>query len=323
MILKICATLTFGLVILLLPNLAQTQQAFRFIALGDMPYGASDEVFGPYKSLIAIINRKAPDFTVHLGDIKDGTTPCSDAALREQLAFLNSIEGPVLYTPGDNEWTDCHRQKAGAHNPLERLSFIRKMFFANSRQSLGRSPIAIERQADVMTRYADYVENVRLTKAGVQIITAHVVGSNNNFETRDLDAASEFFSRDKANVAWIENSFDKAIANDAKAIILLIHADMFEFSFIARKERFLRHSGYRNFGEAVVDSARAFARPVLLVFGDGHQFSISRPFARRAPNIVALEVYGAQAMHAVEIAVNPDDPAVFSISQVFNPASPQ
>ena len=43
-----------------------------------------------------------------------------------------------------------------------------------------------------MDGYADYVENVRFEMAGVHVITAHVVGSNNNFETRDLAAANEF-----------------------------------------------------------------------------------------------------------------------------------
>ena len=118
--------------------------------------------------------------------------------------------------------------------------------------------------------------------------TAHVVGSNNNFETRDLAAANEFFTRDKATIAWLDANFDRAIGDGAQAVVLLIHADMFEFSFIARKERFLPHSGYRNFGEALIDKARTFARPVLLVFGDGHQFGFSRPFAQRAPNIILL-----------------------------------
>ena len=138
------ATLVLGIAVLLSPPLAQAQQPFRFIALGDMPYEVTDAVFGPYNSLIKVINRKAPAFTVHLGDLKGGSTPCSDRALLEQLAFLNSIEGPVLYTPGDNEWTDCHRAKAGGHDPLERLAFIRKTFFANAARSLGRHPMAVE-----------------------------------------------------------------------------------------------------------------------------------------------------------------------------------
>ena len=34
---------------------------------------------------------------------------------------LSNLRGPVIYTPGDNEWTDCHRVNNGGYNPLERL----------------------------------------------------------------------------------------------------------------------------------------------------------------------------------------------------------
>jgi hypothetical protein len=193
MIRTLRAALICSVAAFLSPSLAQTQESFRFVALGDMPYGDPDVEFGPYKSLIKVINRKVPAFTVHLGDIKSGSTPCSDQALIEQLAFLNSIDGPVLYTPGDNEWTDCHRAKAGGYDPLERLTFIRKTFFAGGARSLGGTPMAVERQADAMNDYAAYVKNIRFKIAGVHVITAHVVGSNNNFKTRDLAAANELF----------------------------------------------------------------------------------------------------------------------------------
>ena len=287
-----------------------------------MPYSDYDASFDRYRTLISIINQRAPRFTVHLGDIKDGYNPCSDVALSAQLDLLNAIDGPVLYTPGDNEWTDCYREKAGAYSPLERLAFIRKTFFVQGARTLGRRRIAVERQADVMSDYRKYVENVRFAIGGVRVISAHVVGSNNNFEVRDRAAANEFFDRDQANIAWLGNSIDLAIAADASAIVLLIHADMFDLGFLPRREVFLRHSGYLNFGEALIDKARAFARPILLVFGDGHKFGISRPFRRRAPNILAVEVHGARNMHAVEVLVDPTDPAVFSVRQVINPASP-
>ncbi len=163
-----------------------------------MPYGDTQKVIGPYKSLIKIINRKKPAFTVHLGDIKAEATPCTDQMLRDQFALMNLFDGSVLYTPGDNEWTDCRRKKAGGYDPIERLAFIRKIFFAGSSRSLGRAPMVIERQADAMNDYSDYVENARFTLAGVHIITAHVVGSNNGFESQDRAVATEFFGRNKA-----------------------------------------------------------------------------------------------------------------------------
>lgn len=308
-------------VILLASGPGLATEAFRFIALGDMPYGEPDKVYPVFRKLIGVINQRNPEFTIHVGDIKSGTTPCTDQALRDQLDFMNSISGPVLYTPGDNEWTDCHRVAAGGYDPLERLAFIRKTFFARPR-SLGKTPMKIERQADGIGAFGAYVENARFAKNGIHVITAHVVGSNNNFEVRDKAAVSEFFERDRAGIAWLTANFDKAMAENAKAVVVAIHADMFDIAFVARKQQFSRHSGYKNFAEKLIEKARLFARPVLLIYGDGHVFGLDRPLSRHAPNILALEVHGPRDMRAVEVGVDPNDPAVFSVRQVINPDAP-
>jgi len=157
-------------------------------------------------------------------------------------------------------------------------------------------------------------------KDGVMVMTAHVVGSNNNFEVRDPAAVAEFFARDAANVAWLQNSFDAAIAADAKAVVVAFQADMFEFDFNEfGDETFLRHSGFVNFGNALVAKAAEFGKPVLIVYGDSHIFRVTRPFPTTAANIMALEVFGDKDMNAVEVTVNPDDAAVFSFTPVINP----
>ena len=61
-----------------------------------------------------------------------------------------------------------------------------------------------------MPAYAGYVENSRFARNDVQFIGVHVVGSNNGFEAQDPAAATEFFARDKANVAWIDDGFKRA-----------------------------------------------------------------------------------------------------------------
>ena len=301
---------------------AATAEPFTFVALGDMPYGQPEEVFPPFETLIDTINQRAPAFTIHIGDTKSGGTPCSDQMLKAQLDYLNSFESAVVYTPGDNEWTDCHREAAGAFDPLERLAHIRATYFDQPSASFGQKPIDVESQAVVMAdAYAGFPENVRFARDGVHFVTAHVVGSNNNFEVRDADAALEFFARDAANVAWLADSFDQAAASDARALVLAIHADMFEFDFDEfGEEGFLRHSGFKNFGETLVAKAPAFGRPVLLIFGDSHVFRVFRPFPVTAGNVVALEVFGADDMHAVEVSVDPDDPAVFGFTPLLNPA---
>ena len=297
---------------------------FTFVALGDMPYGPREQAYPPFKALIEEINRRAPVLTIHVGDIKSGWTPCSDQRLLEQRDFMNRFASALIYTPGDNEWTDCHRAQAGGFDPLDRLRFIRTHFFRTA-GSLGRQPIRLERQADVMRGFEPFVENSRFRRGGVWFVTAHVVGSNNNLEdppVEDPGAAPEFFARDRANRVWLADSFDKAAAATAKAVVVAIHADVFRDGFDPERETFAPASGFKGFGELLIMKAQSFRKPVLLLFGDSHEFQVFRPFARSAGNLTAVQVYGADHMHAVEIRVDPDTASVFTVKPVQNPVLP-
>lgn len=296
-------------------------ESFRFVAPGDMPYGAPEKVYEPYEQLIRAVNDRRPALVVHVGDIKSGSTPCSDELLREQRAFLDRFAAPLLYTPGDNEWTDCHREKAGGFDPLERLAFLRRSFFDDPSRSLGGTPVTVESQALIMPAdHADFRENRRYRHGGVLFVTLHVVGSNNNFEIRSPAATSEFFARERAALAWLSDSFAEAARSGDRAVVVAMQADMFESGFDREEEAFAGHSGFGRIGPALAREAAAFARPVLLIYGDSHLLRLDQPFRRTAPNLLALQVSGAEDMHAVEVGVDTDDPAVFSFRPVWNPA---
>jgi Calcineurin-like phosphoesterase len=292
---------------------AAQAEPFTIIALGDAPYGKPEEVYPTYETLIKTVNDRAPQLVIHVGDIKSGSTPCSDELILQQLAFMNTFTAPVLYTPGDNEWTDCYRKNAGEFDPLERLAFLRKTFFAQPK-TLGAPTM------DVTSQTVDGMpENARMIMNEVMFVTAHVVGSNNNFEIRDANAVTEFFARDAANLKWLEESF--AAAAESKALVLSIQADMFEFDWNEfDDETWLRHSGFQNFGNKLIELSAAFGKPVLLVYGDSHMYRQSRPFPTKAPNVLALEVPGETLMHAVEITIDPATTGVFSTAIVINPA---
>ena len=300
---------------------AAQAETFTFVALGDNPYGKPEVVNPSFEALIETINARAPSFVLHIGDFKSGSTPCDDTMMQTQLGYMNSFAAATIYTPDDNEWTDCHREKAGRFDPLERLAYLRANFFKDTAMSLGKVPVAEEVQSVLMAdKFGKFSENRRFVKAGVMVMTAHVVGSNNNFEVRNIGAVTEFIERDAANVAWVEASFDAAIKGNAKAVVLGFQADMFEFDFNAfGDETFLRHSGFGNFAGALVKKAAEFGKPVLIVYGDSHQFKVTRPFPTTGANILALEVYGETDMNAVEVTVKPDDAAVFSFTPVINP----
>jgi hypothetical protein len=312
--------LGLALVLALAGVAAASAETFRFVALGDMPYGDPAKTLPQFRALIGEINARNPAFAIHVGDIKSGSTECSDAAYQEQLDLLNTFNSALIYTPGDNEWTDCHRPRAGRFDPLERLAKLRAMFFKEPR-SLGRNPIALERQSELMPEHRTFVENARFSRAGVQFVTLHVVGSNNGLEPRDRRSADEFFDRDAANLAWLREAFAKARREQARALVVAMHADMFEFDFgHFGRDAHLTHSGFRNVAEALVEEARTFDRPVLLIYGDSHNFRVHTPFRKRAPKLLGLEVFGDDQMHAVEVTVDTEDPAVFSFRPVWNPA---
>jgi hypothetical protein len=283
---------------------AQAQQGFSFVALGDLPYGSPEKAYVPYRALIDRINQVAPAFSIHVGDFKSGSTLCSDEEFANQRAHFQRFKGAVVYTPGDNEWTDCHRANNGAYDPLERLAALRKDFF-KSGQSLGSQPMRVESQAQRMPSYARFVENVRWQHQGVQFNTVHIVGSNNNLEARDAAATQEFFERDAANIAWIQSAFAQAETQQPRLLVFAFQADVFESKNIY--EDFPGWSGFRkSIGETLLPLAQRWGKPVLVIHGDSHQFKLDQPFTlnrQPLPNVTRLIVPGAADVRAVKVTV--------------------
>ena len=286
--------------------------SLHLIVLGDMPYGPPEEVYPPYEALIEAINARAPDLVIHVGDTKGGGA-CTNTLLDEQLAYMNAFDAPVLYTPGDNEWTDCHRYAGEWDNPLDRLDYIRNTYFNEPDKSLGKTSLSLMHQGG-----EGYPENARFHVGGIGFISAHIVGSNNGFEPREMAAIDEFFSRSLASTRWIEQSFGMFASSEM--IVLAIHADMFEFDFnMFGNEVWLRHSGIGQFGMALKRLASDFDKPVLLLFGDSHRHRVFNSFPKTAPNITGIEVYGYPDMDAIEITLNSSAVPPFRVETIRNP----
>ncbi|MQX35650.1 hypothetical protein [Roseospira navarrensis] len=308
--------LVLGLTAAALPARAEapfvSDQAFSFVALGDMPYG--DAAQGAYVRLIDAVNTLDPAFTIHVGDIKGGGSACSDARFQTEYDNFMRYTGAVVYTPGDNEWTDCHRKAAGGYDPLERLAAVRSLYFAEA-TSLGQAPIDLTRQADV-SDHDEMVENALWSHGGVTFATVHVVGSNNNFEIRDPAAVAEFFARDAANQDWFARVFETARAEDSAAVVLAMQADMFG-------GKVNRQSGFGPTLKTLQAEMEAFAKPVLLVYGDSHELELDQPFmtreGARMDTAYALQVPGAGDVHGVRVTVDTSMPGVFGFMPVIVP----
>lgn len=286
-------------------------EPFGFVAFGDMPYCDDHDPEGcraelaRLDALIAGINAARPAFTVFVGDTKAGRERCTDAVVLDRAADRFAlVEGPLVYTPGDNEWTDCWQDRAGRFDPLERLAKLRGRFFAEPR-SLGGAPIPLLRQADVDAEHRLYVENARWERNGVLFATVHVPGSDNN-RPRGGDgamppgASAEYPPRDRANLAWIAEAFAEAERDGRAAVVFALQADLYYRDRCGRGA-FEGHAATRR---ALAEGARRFGRPVLLLHGDSHFYLEDRP-APEAPNLVRVMVPGARDVRAVRVAVDP------------------
>lgn len=310
---SLLAMLIMGLT---LPH-AVAAEPFTLVALGDMPYKPDRD--GPrFHRLIDAVNALDPAFTLHVGDTKSGGTSCGDAAFERILADLDRFQTPLIYTPGDNEWRDCYKKKAGRFDPLERLAALREMFFSEARSVGG---LLIERQADLMPEHAAFVENARFMHQDVMVVTAHVVGWNDKLPKHNEDIVDAYLARDAANIAWTRSSFAEAEREGAKAMVMAIHADLWKDA--DDLDKWPKDSIHEPWIDAFVDAADDFARPVLLIHGDSHTFRIDHPFIDESdddtPPITRLEVYGDEQVKAVRITVDPGDPAVFGFMPLIVP----
>lgn len=294
-------------------------EPFEFVAFGDVPYRTPQD-FPKFDRLIETINASKPAFSLHVGDIKSANEPCTDEYFKNIAGRFQRFEQPLIYTPGDNEWTDCHRERAGRFNPRERLQKVREIFYPDPSKSLGKTPMAVESQATLMPAHVKSVENVRFMKNGVLFVTVHVVGSNNGFETSELEAASEYFERNKANVAWLDDSVKQARERNARAIVIALHANLADI-----KQKYPSTpaaSGHVDTVRAIERGARAFGKAMLIIHGDEHEVEFEGfrgTEYKRIPNVWRLQVMGDTYVHAVRVTVDPASQSVFGIRPLIIP----
>jgi len=288
--------------------------------IGDTPYGAEQLAAFP-DDVQAINDTAAADLVVHLGDIKSGSTECTDEYFARIRSDFDAFEDPLVYTPGDNEWTDCHRASNAGFLPTERLAKLREVFFDEPGRTLGQNARRVAAQPD-------HPENVLLRQAGVQLGTVHIVGSNDGrlpwFGDRPTGSETageralrerEVAARQAANLDWIDRIFARAWKRRAAAVAIAIQADMWDptapdlSGFDAYKARLSRR-------------ARAWRKPVLLLNGDSHIYTSDRPL-NGVPNLARITVNGSTSCphEYLRLRIDPGDPAVFSSARVPLPSS--
>jgi hypothetical protein len=280
---------------------------FEFAVIGDTGY--SPEGVTRFGETIQEMNQEKLAFVVHVGDFKGGQE-CSDAKFLDVLIQFQTSVHPWIYTPGDNEWTDCSTITP-KRDPLDALAQLRSLFFPVG-SSLGQRTLSLERQQDDPTtslNEAVYIENQRWVYGQLMFVTMHIVGSDDNCRMIHADGttegtlpatgatpgfgdvsmcSSEKREREAANLKWLDESFAQAKAMGAQGLVILSQANPGISAFKAAGLRVLTNAdagrktfaNYLNKFQAVAADADWGGKPILLVHGDSHYFRMDKPMQR-------------------------------------------
>lgn len=295
-----------------------------YAIIGDTPYGDAQIANFP-KDVQALNADPDVQLVLHLGDIKNGSSRCDTSYFQAIRSDFDAFTDPLVYTPGDNEWTDCHRANNGGYQPDERLATLRSLFFDRPGHTLGAD-------RRVFNQAAPYVENVLWGDASTIFGTLNVPGSNNDLEpwfgaaeTPDQKQRQqqEYDGRLTADLRWIDRVFDAAEVTRARAVVIGIQADMWDPAAIAANSI----SGFTPIVAKLADRARRFGKPVLLLNGDSHLYESDTPLADptaatstiygisyAVPNLRRVTVQGStNTPHEwLKLRIDPNTPTVFS-----------
>jgi hypothetical protein len=289
--------------------------------IGDLPYGTSPTdtaQFAVNPAFIAAINAD-PDVTtvMHVGDIHSGKEYCTQTYDQSIFNQWKAFKAPLVYTPGDNEWTDCHKAKegGGSYNaskgqidyvvdaggnpvdfakgdPAANLDLIRSIFFAAPGKTLGGS-MTVHSQAQefdpAFPGDKSYVENVWWEQSGVLFVTLNVPGGSNNDNdvwygapTMSGVQTQEIANRSEADKRWLDTAFKRATANGDIAVVIQLQADMWDLDGNTAPHI----AQYKQFIDSIATHTTAFGKPVLLFNGDSHVYRSDNPLMAGAPCVI-------------------------------------
>jgi hypothetical protein len=296
---------------------------------GDAPYGLTPTDTTETLETPAFIDAVNSDprvrLVLHVGDIHSGKQFCTEDYDRTIYGLWTAFKDPVIYTPGDNEWTDCQKSGEGGHvhvnglpvdyadgDPLANLALIRSIFFSNAGYSLGGRPKQLLTQAqnyDAVHFPSDgqYVENVMFEESKVLLVTLNVPGGSNNDADNWFGAArtqaqtDEITNRTQADLHWLDAAFTQARQDRAEAVLIQLQADMWDLDSKAVSHL----ANFEGLIGSIAAHANDFGRPVLLLNGDSHHYRSDNPLKSGQPCVFETGV-GTGTINCNAIPAAPD-----------------
>src|SRR6478735_11753732 len=293
--------------------------SFSYAVYGDAPYGTTptdtSETDATPAFIRAVNADKAVSAVLHVGDIHSGSQYCTQAYDQRIADLWAGFTDPVVYTPGDNEWTDCHKKKEGGGaynaatgqidyvtdsdgalvdyaggNPVDNLALVRSIFFAKTGGTLGSGRLRVLSQAQVDNHQhptdGQYVENVMWVRDGVLFASVNVPGGSNNdadpwygAPTASPQQVTEASNRTGAALRWLDRTFSAAAVAHARSVVVMTQADMWDLD-----GKDLTHlTNYEPIVSSLATHTLAFGKPVLLLNGDSHVYRSDNPLQQAAP----------------------------------------
>ena len=303
-------------------------QSLSFGVIGDLPYERfliNDR--GQFKAFEALTATIASDRTVqllfHVGDIRSGTQPCNEAYNERIATVLLKIEVPLIYTPGDNEWADCHKEKAfgGRYNsqkqaieyfvapsdlrvidpavvatmafhgghPLVNLSALRKRFFAPGLPlNADMTVLSQDQVATQSSAFSEFVENRLVLKEKTVFITLNLPGGSNN-------GTDPWYGAPLASAEQTEHVLLRTAANQAwlefgfqyaqhhRAQSVIVLTQADMWDYDGHPLGKLHLTEFKPILDTLTRLSAAFAKPVLLINGDSHVYRHDNPLAGNQP----------------------------------------
>ena len=304
---------------------------------GDSPYGTTPTDTAEFAATPAFIDSINADpkvsLVIHVGDIHSGKQFCTEAYDRAVFGLWTTFKNPLVYTPGDNEWSDCHKAAEGGGtfnktthvidyvldasgnpvdyakgDPIANLELVRSIFFANPGYTLGGRKKQVLSQAqyfDSLNHPADgnYVENVIWEQSKVVFVTINLPGGSNNdtdiwygVPTMTGAQADEIVARTGADLRWLDQAFALAQNDDAEAVVIIAQADMWD------PEKGAAHqAAYEPFVLNVATHALAFGKPVLMFNGDSHVYLSHNPLSPSDPLYFMHPGYDVPNFHRIVV----------------------
>jgi hypothetical protein len=261
------------------------------------------------------------DLVVHVGDIHSGAGYCTLEYNQRILDLWSDYKDPLVFTPGDNEWADCHKSKQGggvknaagdyvdyaAGHPVANLALVRSMFFPHAGETLGRHKRDVTSQAQSFDPAhpsdAEYVENVYWVQSQVLFVTLNIPGGSNNDDdlwnaaafgaTKTAPQLQDQAQRTAADLRWLEAAFAVAKLRGLKAVVIVDQADMWDLD--GTGPAITHVANYEPFIAKTAELTRDFEKPVLMINGDSHRYRSDNPLLDNAPCVLETGVGTATA----------------------------